>query len=88
MNIPPDAIHAIRQRLASQIEQAAQDLEQELTRDTLTRAAYEQGRADERQRLATSLLAWRDQLPPARTGATAQLGTALEAIVSTLREQP
>lgn len=79
----PDPLAAIRQRLAEQIEQAAQELEQQLSRDTITRAAYDQGRHDERNGIATSLQAWLDQIPPGKR--FDQLRTALEAILTTLR---
>jgi hypothetical protein len=78
----PDALVSIRQRLSAQIEAAAQELEAELSRDTITRAAYNQGRADRQRELLVSIAAWRDQLPPGRQHA--QLRTALEAIHSTL----
>jgi hypothetical protein len=77
-----DPIAAIRTRLAEQIEQAARDVEAELQRDTITRAAYNQGRSDARHEIATSLQAWLDQLRPGRQHA--QLRTALEAVLSTL----
>jgi hypothetical protein len=81
--VPPDPIAAIRTRLAAELERAAQALEAELHRDTLTRAAYNQGKADARHDIAISLQAWLDQLRPGRQHA--QLRTALEAILSTLR---
>ena len=82
----PDPLIAIRTRLATQIEQAAQELEAELSRDTITRSAYNQGRHDERQSLAISLTAWLDQLPTGKRHS--QLRTALQAILSTLQPQP
>jgi uncharacterized protein (DUF2164 family) len=82
MTVSTDAITQIRQRLAAELERAARDVEAELHRGTLTRAAYNQGKADARHDIAISLQAWLDQLRPGRQHA--QLRTALEAVLSTL----
>lgn len=81
--IHTNSITNIRTRVACHLEAVAEALEQWPTPDATLRAAYDQGRADERQRILTLLPCWRDALPLDRS--TATLRTTLRDITNSLQ---
>jgi hypothetical protein len=78
----PNPIALVRARLSCQLEAAAREVEQCLTTDTTIRAAYDQGRADERERIVSLLSCWRDAIPSGRLYASTR--RTLESITDSI----
>jgi hypothetical protein len=77
------ALHAIRDRFLAQVEQAAQELEQQISGPALDSLAYQQGQRDERARILAHLQSWRDSIPCVR--ALEPTRNALATIITTLQ---
>jgi hypothetical protein len=77
----PNAIALVRARLSCQLEAAAREVEQALTDDAPIRAAYDQGRADERQDMVARLMCWHESIPPTAGRHAALLRSTLHDII-------
>ena len=72
----------IRAQFLADVEQAAQQLENQLQGSVLDSLAYRQGQRDERSRILGLLRTWREQIPSERSFAPIRnaLTTILQAI--------
>lgn len=80
----PNPIAQVRARLSCQLEAAARELEQHISTDATIRAAYDQGRADERQDMVARLMCWHESIPPIAGRPAALLRSTLRDIIRSI----